>query len=81
MPEVIEEKVLSTNEPMPIANLLRNAELVESTSDAYRAIDQGGVRIDGEKVLDRNLKIATGTEHIYQVGKRKFLKIFLKKRD
>ena len=79
MPEVIEEKVLTGDAPMPIANLLKNAGLVDTTSDAYRTIDQGGVRIDGEKVTDKHLQISAGTEHIYQVGKRKFLKIKLEK--
>ncbi len=67
---------LSSDE-LPIANLLKNASLTSSTSDAIRMIKQGAVKIDGEKVSDRNLKIAKGSEAVYQVGKRKFAKVKL----
>ncbi|MFC0309966.1 tyrosine--tRNA ligase [Gallibacterium trehalosifermentans] len=59
---------------MPIANLLKEANLVASTSDALRMIKQGGVKIDGEKVEDSKL-IITASTAIYQVGKRKFAKV------
>ena len=62
---------------MPLANLLKNAKLVSSTSDALRAIRQGGVKIDGEKVADEKHVIAVGTNHVYQVGKRRFARIHL----
>ena len=62
---------------LPIANLLKNAGLTSSTSDAIRMIKQGAVRIDGEKVSDRGLKIVKGSENIYQVGKRKFARVKL----
>ncbi|HHB92830.1 MAG TPA: tyrosine--tRNA ligase [Thioploca sp.] len=65
---------LSNNE-LPIANLLKNAGLTSSTSDAIRMIKQGAVKIDGEKISDRNLKINKGSEAIYQVGKRKFARV------
>jgi tyrosyl-tRNA synthetase len=58
-----------------IANLLKEANLVGSTSDAYRMIKQGAAKIDGEKVTDRNLVISSGNTAIYQVGKRKFAKV------
>ena len=58
-----------------IANLLKEADLVASTSDAYRMIKQGAAKIDGEKITDRNLVIVSGSEAIYQVGKRKFAKV------
>lgn len=60
-----------------IAQLLKLAGLVESTSEANRAIDQGGVKLDSEKVLDKNLQINKGATVIAQVGKRKFAKINL----
>lgn len=63
---------------LPIANLLKNAGLVESTSEAFRMIQQGGVKIDGVKVEDRNLLISKGTVAVIQVGKRKFAKVTLK---
>ncbi|MBD8512744.1 tyrosine--tRNA ligase [Photobacterium sp. SP02] len=60
-----------------IANLLKDADLVNSTSDALRMIRQGAVKIDGEKVDDTKLELSAGTA-VYQVGKRKFARITLK---
>ncbi|MDH5190920.1 MAG: tyrosine--tRNA ligase [Gammaproteobacteria bacterium] len=60
---------------MPIANLLKEASLTASTSDAMRMIQQGAVKIDGERVDDKSLRIESGTEHVYQVGKRKFARV------
>ncbi|MDO6704832.1 tyrosine--tRNA ligase [Photobacterium sp. 1_MG-2023] len=60
-----------------IANLLKDADLVNSTSDALRMIRQGAVKIDGEKVEDTKLELSAGTA-VYQVGKRKFARITLK---
>ena len=76
MPEDIEEvELTAVDGEMPIANLLKEAGLVNSTSDAFRMIKQGAVKIDGEKVESRDLKIKVGSEHIYQVGKRRFAKV------
>jgi len=58
-----------------IANLLKEAGLVSSTSEAMRMIKQGAVKIDGEKVSDNKLAISAGSEAVYQVGKRKFAKV------
>ena len=58
-----------------IAQLLKMAGLVESTSEAYRAIEQGGVKLDSEKVTDKNLQLNKGAKVIAHVGKRKFAKI------
>lgn len=60
---------------IPIANLLKDAGLTSSTSDALRMIKQGAVRIDGERVSDRSLKIPSNSEHVYQVGKRRFARV------
>jgi len=57
--------------------LLKAANLVASTSEAIRMIEQGAVKIDGEKISDKALVISIGTTHVYQVGKRKFAKITL----
>lgn len=63
---------------MPIANLLKEAGLVDSTSEAIRMIKQGAVKLNGDtKIEDTKLDIAKGSEAIYQVGKRKFAKISL----
>ena len=60
---------------IPLVNLLKDSEMTSSTSEAMRLIKQGGVKIDSVKVDDPKLEIQKGTEAIYQVGKRKFLKI------
>ncbi|MBK1722381.1 tyrosine--tRNA ligase [Thiocystis violacea] len=62
---------------LPIANLLKDAQLVASTSEAIRMIRQGAVKIDGVRVDDAQLTCAAGSEHIYQVGKRRFARIRL----
>ena len=59
-----------------IAQLLKQAGLVASTSEAFRAIEQGGVRLDGEKVNDKGLKLSEGVV-VAQVGKRKFARVTL----
>ena len=56
--------------------LLKQANLCASTSEALRMIDQGGVRIDGTVISDKALKIEAGT-FVLQVGKRKFAKVTL----
>jgi len=61
-----------------VPQILKAVDLVKSTSEAARLIKQGGVRIDGEKIEDAGLEIASGSTHIFQVGKRKFARISLK---
>jgi tyrosyl-tRNA synthetase len=78
MPEEIPELQLASKDgKLGIAHLLKEAGLVSSTSDAFRMIKQGAVRIDGERVEDRSLEIASGTTNIFQVGKRKFARVSL----
>ena len=60
---------------IPLVNLLKKADMTSSTSEAMRLIKQGGVKIDSVKVENPKLEIQKGSEAIYQVGKRKFLKI------
>lgn len=60
-----------------IANLLKEAGLTNSTSEAIRLINQGAVKIDGEKISDSKLEISANTQNIYQVGKRKFARVKL----
>ena len=78
MPAEIEEvSVASDGDSLGIAHLLKEAGLVSSTSEAFRMIKQGAVRIDGERIEDRGLTIPSGTTHVFQVGKRKFAKVTL----
>ena len=76
VPDEVPEVTLNIDtESIGIAQLLKLAGLVESTSEANRAIDQGGVKLDSEKVSDKGLQIAKGFCGVAQVGKRKFVKI------
>ena len=61
-----------------IGALLKQAGLVASTSEAIRMIEQGGVKLDSEKVSDKALSLAAGSVVVAQVGKRKFAKITIK---
>ena len=73
MPDDIPEKTLdSAGEGIGIAAALSQCGLTSSNSEAFRMIQQGGVRIDGEKVSDRTLQLEPGFKGILQVGKRKF---------
>ncbi len=76
MPDEIPELSLQGNDgSLGIAHLLKDAGLVSSTSEAFRMIKQGAVRIDGERVEDRTLQIDAGSNCVYQVGKRKFSRV------
>ena len=76
LPDDIKEISLTIeSDSIPLTNLLKNTDMTSSTSEAMRLIKQGGVKIDSEKVLDPKKEIQKGSEAVYQVGKRKFLKI------
>ncbi|REE92137.1 tyrosine--tRNA ligase [Cupriavidus plantarum] len=75
IPDDIPEVRLS-GAPLGIAQLLKQANLVPSTSEANRNIEQGGVKIDGTPVADKGLKVEAGT-FVVQVGKRRFARITL----
>jgi len=78
MPGEIPDVTLSSDDGvLGIAYLLRAAGLVSSTSEAFRMIKQGAVRIDAERIEDRSLEIRAGTTAVYQVGKRKFARVSL----
>ncbi len=75
--EVPEVTVNIDGASIGIAQLLKLAGLVESTSEAIRAIQQGGVKLDSQKIEDKNLQLNKGSTIVAQVGKRKFAKINL----
>jgi tyrosyl-tRNA synthetase len=78
LPDEIEEIRLRVDgNGLAVANILKMAGLVESTSEAMRMVKQGGVKIDGEKLEDSKVIITAPSQHIYQVGKRKFARIEL----
>lgn len=76
MPEV---SISLPSDGIAIGNLLKEADLVGSTSDAMRMIKQGAVKIDGEKVSDTRMLLSESGVSVYQVGKRKFARITLSK--
>jgi tyrosyl-tRNA synthetase len=79
MPEDIPEKTLdSAGEGIGLAAALTQCGLTSSNSEAFRMLKQGGVKIDGEKVSDRSMKLEPGFDGILQVGKRKFCKANVK---
>jgi tyrosyl-tRNA synthetase len=79
LPDDLQEVVINLEgEGIKIASLLKQAGLCSSTSDALRMVEQDAVKIDGERVEDKNLLINKGFTGVFQVGKRKFAKIILK---
>ncbi len=76
LPEDMPEFELPANgQPLALYQVLKHIGLTASTSEAMRMIEQGGVRLDGEKVADKNLRIAKGKTVVLQVGKRKFARV------
>ena len=73
--DVPEVTITIEGQQIGIAQLLKIAGLVSSTSEAFRAIEQGGIKIDGEKVVDKGLMLAKGVTVTAQVGKRKFANV------
>jgi tyrosyl-tRNA synthetase len=72
MPEIT---VTGTDDDLPIAFILKEAQLTSSTSEAMRMIKQGAVRVDGERVSDPQIRISKGTVSVMQVGKRRFARV------
>jgi tyrosyl-tRNA synthetase len=73
--EVPEVAIEITEASISVPQLLKQAGLVASTSEAMRAIEQGGVKLDGEKVTDKHQQLNKGSEVVAQVGKRKFARV------
>lgn len=77
IPDDIPEISLASEGGMSVVAVLKQAGLTSSTSEAIRMIDQGGVRLDGDKLMDRGLVLNAGTVVVLQVGKRKFARVTL----
>ena len=78
IPDEMPQVTLATaGGPMPVAQILKQAGLTASTSESLRMIEQGGVRVDGDRCEDRALAIASGRTVVLQVGKRKFARVTL----
>jgi len=79
IPDDVEEFTFDAQDgTFPVVMALKQSGLASSNSEAIRAIQQGGVRVNGEKISDRNAAIDSGDSVILQHGKRKFAKIFVK---
>ena len=78
-PDEIPELVIESDENItPLVLVLKQAGLTKSTSEAIRMINQGGVKIGGEKISDKDTQLDKGAEYVIQVGKRKFAKVTIK---
>lgn len=77
LPDEIPQVNLTVDAPLGIANVMKDAGLVSSTSDGYRMIKQAAVKIDGEKMSNKDLKLDKGFSGIIQVGKRRIAKVIL----
>ena len=75
VPEDLEAVSLNAGDGIGIAHMLKEAGLVDSTSEAFRMIKQGAVKIDGEKVDNKDLQLSAGFSGIVQVGKRRMIRI------
>lgn len=80
LPDDMPEYEISVDGSIGIAALLTRCALTSSNSEANRLLGQSGVRVDGEKVTDRGLKLTSGKSYVLQVGKRKFARVRLKAR-
>jgi tyrosyl-tRNA synthetase len=80
LPDVIPERTLATSgASMKLANALKDAGLAASATAAYRLIDQGAVRVDGERVGSRDAVLEAGSSYLLQAGKRGFARVTLRR--
>ncbi len=77
--DLVEQVIDAPAEGVPIAQVLKLSGVCPSTSDALRMMEQGGVRVAGEKVVDKSMRLFAGQTYVLQVGKRKFARVTLRK--
>ena len=75
--DICEKSLHAGQEGLPIAQLLKQAGLTASTTEALRMIEQGGVKLNGEKIGDKGIRLSRGETAVVQVGKRKFARVIL----
>jgi tyrosyl-tRNA synthetase len=73
--ELPEVRVPAWPDGLPLPNLLKEASLVGSTSEARSLLRQGAVRVDGERVMDPDHRFSSGADHVVQVGKRRIARV------
>ncbi len=76
--DIPEVKINAGEDGIPLANLLKDAGLVNSTSEAHRMVKQGAVKMNGKKLSDARVKMTTGQPTVFQVGKRRFARVVIK---
>jgi tyrosyl-tRNA synthetase len=76
--DIREVTIAARGAAIPLAQALKQAGLAASASEAQRLIEQGGVKLDGEKVSDKARPLARGTQAVLQVGKRKYARVTVK---
>ena len=79
IPDNIPEKILKTKEAIPLANILKDIDMVSSTSEALRLINQGAVKIEQQKVESQDYDFGLDEKKLVQIGKKKFIYLTLKK--
>lgn len=77
IPEDLNEQVVNCNESAQLVQLLKQIDLTKSTSESIRLIEQGAIKIDGERISDTSVVLHTGSTYIIQVGKRRIAKVRL----
>ena len=77
LPEVVIPAASLTDGRIWIAHLMQQAGFAKSSSDARRLVQQGGVRLDGDRITDPALEVSLQGETILQVGKRRFAKLII----
>ena len=79
IPQDLPEQVIEVPaDGVAIGQVLKSSGVCPSTSEALRMIEQGGVKVNGEKVADKGLRLAAGATYVLQVGKRKFARVSLR---
>ena len=78
IPDNIPEKILKTKEAIPLANILKDIDMVSSTSEALRLINQGAVKIDQQKIESKDYDFGLDEKKLVQIGKKKFIYLTLK---
>jgi len=73
--EMPEYEFSAAHGPLPLPNVIKDAGLTPSTTEARRMVGQGAVRIDGDRISDVDLKLSAGFSGVLQVGKRRFARV------
>jgi tyrosyl-tRNA synthetase len=76
--DLVEQQIEVPRDGGAIAHILKSSGICPSTSEALRMIEQGGVKVNGEKVEDKGLKLPAGATYVLQVGKRRFARVTLR---